>query len=345
MSHLLLLPSRLRLSLLCAGAAFAASSVTAVSHAAPPPTPTVTLANPTPVPTGIAAGKALGVAPMRAVGTSTVLSGLLRYADGTISAKTGTPFERTLAARLDRVPNAKFHAVNAVSPFRFAPPAERQRILPGVTATTIGAGPLNRIDVRKAASQNVAVPNFGQFEVVSGPFIPAPDAPPITYHLDFSGVRCNTPPQNGIAPLVVINEIETTGTSYVTTTQVVPASGTGTSMAAGAISTNGVGPLFDAPSRSLTTLGSGNGGVLLVTAVLQPTSAADAQAQRDRLNLLLATAEVYAAGLSGGSTLVNMQTAVTFTMGVIALSGVGYLVQRTNARTGAVAVRLVHQQH
>ncbi len=308
----------------CAAVLLAVITAGTASDAATP-TPTVTFTGgPTTVPVAVAGAKALGIAPLRPLGTSTVLNALLRYSAGTISATKGTRFERLLAARLDKLPNVKATVGAAVNPYRDAAVAERQRVLPGVVASTVGSVPMNRVDVRKASAQNRVTPNFGQYETFVAPYVPAADAPPITYHLDVAGVRCNTPPSAATTPLVMISEIESTGTAYSVSTQFLPATGAGATLGAGTVSTAGAGSLYDAASRGVTTLGAGGNGVLLVTAVLQSVSAADAQAQRDRLTLLLATAEVYAAGLSGGSTLANMQTGLSFTMGILALNGTGY---------------------
>lgn len=288
---------------------------------AAPPAPVATAVTPMTAPTGMLAGKTLGAVPPSVPGAASSMSVLMRYADGLISPSKGTALERALATKLDATPGAKSTAQALVAGYRGAPAAERERVLPGFAVETLVATPINFGTLEKAIQQTSGVINIGQFDRWTLPDISPPTMPPLLYRADLTGVKCNTPPQNGVAPLFMMSAIETGSTDYTFNTKFFPSSGVGAPLAAGAVSTSAAGNLYGGAAGTTSGFGTNSGGVLLVGAVALPASAADAQTQRDRFNLLLTTASVFAGGLSGGRSIENMQRAVSFTLGVMALSG------------------------
>jgi hypothetical protein len=250
-------------------------------------------------------------------GTALALAALLRYANNTPD---GSFFDKQVALRLDKIPNARAIAKRLVQRYENLPTATRNVHFPGVTGAdnlktrAFDVGSYRNVAARAAAGSLAAVPSNVD---TLPPESPTPSLSAL--EIDYAGFVCNkSADAAGDKVAVYTNWIGHPKKTdpYTTAVKKLPASGSISGATTGSASTANAGPIYS----SATTLGvtSSDAGAVLVSSVLMDDGTLDAQT--GDLEVLIGLAQTFASTVLGDDRMTPLKTGIDFTMGTLHLS-------------------------
>lgn len=259
-----------------------------------------------------AAPAALPAVPQKPVpnpqASAIILAALTRYADGATKDLTG--IDRSLAARLARIPNARAIAKRLTSRVAGLSASERSVELPGVLPTALSAKFVASDYQKSLGPIAVAAPE----KVDKLPSQKTDTNTPSSYGIDYAGLTATrplTPTGDKLAVYTTTTDYYggTNNPGYVTSSKLLPASGSFAGPAAGATSAAGAGVVGNMSLYGTTEV---------LTALLIDDGTLDAQKQD--IDVLQAAAETLAAALDTDDRIAALDQALKQTLSTLYLS-------------------------
>ena len=218
-------------------------------------------------------------------GAAKALAALARFANGQL---TESPYDRRVAAALDKLPGAKATAARIVAAYASMTPGGRGVVFPGVAADQLLTRGFDRVgfDKWRAAHAEVATPKISGKTTL--PPDPADGKNRAQYELVYRGMKVRKGADaDGTDEPVVFTAVFTPGgptEPYKAVTRTLPDSGT-LGVANGASSGASAGEVWSSPSWP----GNWNSGLVIVTAVIEDNG--DLAQRKEDINLLIALAK------------------------------------------------------
>jgi hypothetical protein len=262
-------------------------------------------------------------------GAAKALAALARFANGEL---TESPYDRRVAAALDRLPGAKATAARIVAGYASMTPADRGLVFPGVAADQLLTRGFDRVgfDRLRAAHAEANAPRLGGKTTL--PPDPADGKNRGQYELVYRGMKVRKGADaDGTDEPVVFTAVFTPGgptEPYRVVTRTLPDSGT-LGVANGASSGASAGEVWSSPSFP----GGWNSGLVIVTAVIEDNG--DLAQRKEDLNLLLALARSEASEDDNPDRMLVLRRELEDTLDLL------HLADRQTWDANAVQVRLL----
>ncbi|HEY0138907.1 MAG TPA: hypothetical protein VGB85_32700, partial [Nannocystis sp.] len=262
-------------------------------------------------------------------GAAKALAALARFASGQL---TESPYDRRVAAALDRLPGAKATAARIVAAYTSMTPDDRGVVFPGVAPDQLLTRGFDRVgfDRWRAAHAEANAAKLGARTTL--PPDPADGKNRAQYELVYRGMKVHKGADaDGTDEPVVFTAVFTPGgptEPYRAVARTLPDSGT-LGVANGASSGASAGEVWSSPSFP----GGWNSGLVIVTAVIEDNG--DLAQRKEDLNLLLALAKSEASEDNNPDRMLVLRRELEDTLELL------HLADRQTWDANAVQVRLL----